>query len=353
LLRRSHMGLPVFDLHCDLLSYLVGERGHTPFDAQVHCSIPQLKAGNVRLQVMAIFTETKANSSQHGLDQAEVFKVFANQYSLDFDSVQVVDVLPRLLTSNKVGILAAIENASAFCEEQEPLDVGLERLRTIFGKVGRPLYVSLTWNSENRFGGGALTNVGLKNDGRKLIEFLGSKQIAVDISHASDTLAHDIFTFIDQNNLDVSVIASHSNVRKVCEVPRNLSDDLLQEIFKRQGLVGLNFVRAFLGPDPDSFCRQIEEMIRLGGEHSIAFGADFFYEEDAPSNTYGNSPDGWYFSDYDSSECYPRLLELFRKRLSLSDSLLANIAYQNAADYLARLWKEKESQVVTSGKLSP
>ena len=64
--------------------------------------------------------------------------------------------------SSRVGALAAIENASGFCEEQEPLEDGLRRFERLVAEAGPLAYVSLTWNDENRFGGGNKASAGLK-----------------------------------------------------------------------------------------------------------------------------------------------------------------------------------------------
>ena len=42
------------------------------------------------------------------------------------------------------------------------------------------------------------------------------------------------------------VIASHSNSRTVCPAKRNLTDDMLKEIAKTGGLVGMNSLREFV-----------------------------------------------------------------------------------------------------------
>ncbi|GEM_PF-5863961 len=47
---------PVIDLHCDLLGYLIESPNRTPHDAIARCSLPQLRAGGVATQVLAIFT---------------------------------------------------------------------------------------------------------------------------------------------------------------------------------------------------------------------------------------------------------------------------------------------------------
>ena len=46
--------LPIFDLHCDLLSYLAHRPDPDAFTPDLGCSIPNLRRGNVRFQVMAI-----------------------------------------------------------------------------------------------------------------------------------------------------------------------------------------------------------------------------------------------------------------------------------------------------------
>lgn len=339
------MRRPIVDLHCDLLSYLSGGNDRSPNDSQVRCSIPQMRDGNVRLQILAIFTETGVGSSEKGLAQADAFKVMLNVHSADFDLVQVPEALPTVMAGKQIGILAAFENASGFCEESEPLAAGLERLRRLFGKVGRPFYVGLTWNSENRFGGGALTEVGLKDDGKKLLEFLHGKQIALDLSHASDALAYDVLNFTSAEGFEIPVLASHSNVRKVVPSPRNLPDELIREIFLREGLIGINFVRGFVGSESDSLARHVEYLIQMGGENHIAFGADFFYDKALPENSPGWSPDGYFFPEYSGSHCYSQVLGLLQKQLSLSDELLSKIANENGCNFLTRLWHAPEPAI--------
>ena len=143
--------------------------------------------------------------------------------------------------------MLAIENASAWCDEEDDLEKRFERLEEIEREISKIVYISLTWNFENRFGGGALTPVGLKEDGKKVLDFLHGRRTAIDFSHTSDALAHDILTYIDQKRLDIPLMASHSNSRLIHDVPRNLPCEFIQEIFKRRGVIGLNTIRSFVG----------------------------------------------------------------------------------------------------------
>src|SRR5206468_5579204 len=42
------------------------------------------------------------------------------------------------------------------------------------------------------------------------------------------------------------VIASHSSLRAVCDIPRNMTDDMLRALAQRGGVVSINFNTAYL-----------------------------------------------------------------------------------------------------------
>ena len=139
----------IADLHCDLLAYLAA--GGDLMNPEVRCSLPQLQRGGVRFQTLAIFTETKAGSVAKAAAQYQCYQTLLAQ--------GVFCKWEGLWPSDKIAVQVAIENASGLCEEGEDLADSFERLPP------HTLYVSLTWNTENRFGGGNHTRVGLKRDG--------------------------------------------------------------------------------------------------------------------------------------------------------------------------------------------
>lgn len=134
-------------------------------------------------------------------------------------------------------------------------------------------FAMLTWNYENTYGCGAVTNqsMGLTQEGRERVKELLSQQIILDISHLSDQGAEDVFHLTDG-----PVIASHSNVRDVCAHPRNLKKEQIQELIRRNGLMGLNFYREFTGDQPvfTDLLRHIDAVLMLGGENILALGGD-------------------------------------------------------------------------------
>ena len=115
------MKYPVIDLHCDLLAYMLKMPNPDPFKREgIGCSFPALAEGNVKLQVMAIFTATENGSSALALRQSEIFASFLTKYPNDCALVHDIETLNQITTSSKLGMSAESENASGFCEEEEP-----------------------------------------------------------------------------------------------------------------------------------------------------------------------------------------------------------------------------------------
>lgn len=319
------MALPIYDLHCDLLCYLERSTKRTENDPDSKCSIPLLKEGGVVFQTLAIFNETKSGSAKSGMDQFELY--------LKLLKTRSKEVFPLTKKIIPITIVPAIENASGLLEETgEKLDLAFKRLEKMQKEAGIILYISLTWNSENRFGGGNASSAGLKKDGEALLDFIDGKKIAIDFSHTSDRLAHDLINYIDKKNLKIQPIASHSNYRSIAEVPRNLPDEIAREIIRRKGVIGMNFVASFIGNDPSYFYKQIEHALSLGGKDAICLGADFFSEIDTPPELEHFKP--FFFPGFDNSSCYSHAFDFFRKKFP--EEILERIAYKNLDAFITR-----------------
>lgn len=325
----------IADLHCDLLCYLAGNGNRSPYDLSVRCSVPQLKAGHVQFQAMAIFTETSSGSSKRGKLQVDAFKNLLQNHFDVFERF-TLGASPKVVSNSieKISILPAIENASSFCEEDESLEAALKRLTQWQSEIGKFMYVSLTWNMENRFGGGAHSRVGLKDDGKHLLEYLSENAIAVDFSHTSDALAFDILDYIEHKGLKLRVLASHSNARAIRDVPRNLPDDIIKEITRRGGIIGMNLIRDFVGSESiENFSAQLEHFLSLDTERHLCLGADFFHDNDLPI-AHRKAPEFYFFPDFSDASAYPRLIELWRSHKVIPENLLGDICYNNVFRFL-------------------
>jgi membrane dipeptidase len=322
---------PIWDLHSDLLSYLADQPGRLATDSVFRGSLPQMQAGGVRCQVLAIYTSTGPHSVEKGRAQVAFFQRLYKQTPLDF----AFPPSPiKLSSSGPVQILPAFENASSFASETEPFEEILSRLEGYAHLLGRIAYIGLTWDTENRFGGGNRTRIGLKEDGKRLLAWLSGKQIAIDFSHTSDDLAYDILNWMEREQLRIPLLASHSNFRHITNEPRNLPDDLAKELIQRKGLIGLNFFGPFIdAEDPLVLLKHVEWGLALGGHDTLCFGADFFHDADAPliKEKYGRNR--LFYDELGNASVYPHVLELFSKKLGLNEELLRAIAHKNALSF--------------------
>lgn len=281
------------------------------YDPGSRASIPFLREGRVKLQTLAIFSETNERSVGSGTRQFQIYLDLPRKYPGIF--------------GQEIKTIVSVENASNFCAEDDTLQEGLKRVDAWYAKT--PIaYISLTWNSENRFGGGNASKVGLKPDGVELLKWMSGKKIAIDLSHTSDRLALDIFEAIDRYALKLTPVASHSNFRAVCDRPRNLTDEIAQEIGKRGGVIGLNFVRGFL----KDFVSQVKHAEKLGLLDHYCFGADFFEDHSVPPELNYLLP--FFLEGFDTAACYPKLIDLLQQHFATE--VVEKIAYTNLSQFL-------------------
>ncbi len=329
-----NMSLPVFDMHCDLLSFLGKYPDASPYDASEHlpCAVPFLQEGNVKTQVCAIYTGVSPDSMKSALNQARVFSELPSKYSDDLTHLDGdLASWPKL---KKVSLIASIENAAGLGNEDvsfSEIEHQFEEIRRLTGQLA---YISLTHHTENRFGGGNYTSsIGIKDDGKKLLDLMDGLKIPVDLSHTSDELAEGILTHIDSQGLDIPVIASHSNFRSIWNHKRNISDEFAQEVIGRGGVLGVNFLRAFLDDKvPERLYEHILYAFENGAEKSICFGADFFYTKDFPDPN--RFP--FYFPLAENASKYPSILAHLGS--SLNEESLRDLAYKNVINFYQKLW---------------
>lgn len=311
----------VTELHSDFLSYLTFSNKHTPHDEESRSSVRQLRAGGVRTLVTTVYSSTSAKNPS---DESRLQMLKYHELVMD-KNLPFVSPLEPFVKDDSVMIIPSIENASGFAAEDEPLDVAFSRFEKYFTAIP-PIYMSLTWHEENRFGGGNMTDVGLKPDGKVLLEFLEGKVCSIDLSHTSDALARDIIAYIEQKNLKHTLIASHSNFRDVMNVPRNLPLDIASYIVQNGGVIGLNLVDAFVGTKVEDLLKHIEYAVQYDFMSHLAFGADFFYPK-TTGNTSTSRP-SYHFSGWDTVACYQLLIRMIEDRFS--EAIARSIASENA-----------------------
>ncbi len=326
---------PVIDLHCDLLSFLAESPLRTIDDPLSKASYPQMKQGGVSLQALAIFTKSTKGSLAEGNKQIQVFlDLLKNQPT----RYQLWEPKNPVTITSPISIVPAFENAYGFAEDGEPIEKGLAHLDNLLRILKRILYISLTWDGENRFGGGNGSKKGLKEDGMRILEWMSEKKIAIDLSHTSDFLADDIFNYMNKKSLQIPVMASHSNARAVTNKERNLPDSIIKEIFKRKGLIGLNLFSPFVGKEAKEIVSHVAHFLDLGGENNLCFGADFFPELDFAYLKNKYQITSCFFPELADASCYGKTLALIQKTLSLHEKQIEKISHKNFENAMGALY---------------
>lgn len=318
----------IYDFHSDLLACVetYPEKGF--FHSGFNCSLDQLKKGGVSYQAFTIFTETKPGSSKASLNQLELYRKLLRE-NKTFVSSQRSQQSDTPLKS-----ILCIENLSGFFEEDDPLELGFNRIETAMD-VEDLLYISLTWKTENRFGGGDLTNIGLKADGEVFLEWLNEKNIAIDLSHTSDYLADDILNFLEKKGLSLIPIASHSNFRDRQYRARNLPLTIAKEIVKKHGVIGINLVKKFIGKTIDNLLDHLEFAIDQGMENHLVFGSDFYGDLPDIDQLVLEENEETFFESFSNASTMKNLRQMIEDRFKKPFS--EKICYKNAETFFNHL----------------
>jgi membrane dipeptidase len=137
----------------------------------------------------------------------------------------------------------------------------------------------LCFNEKNAVADGCYerTDAGLSRYGLRVVQEMNRVGMLVDVSH---TGYHSSLEAIDASSKPV--IMSHSNVRAIAEHPRNVTDEQIRAIARRQGVIGIAGISAMTAstdvPDavaPATLFRHVDHIAQLVGGAHVGFGLDY------------------------------------------------------------------------------
>lgn len=331
--------MKIIDMHCDTIAELAesGARGEGLRRNGLQLDLERLRQSGYLVQNFALFVDIGKCAPFAGEESAPtpwervmaLYRVYRRELERNADEIAPVFSYEDILRNTAAGKLSALLTV----EEGAVCGGSLERLRELYTCGVRML--TLTWNYPNELGypaacrklgtklqnGNALPKAsgrqGLTATGRKFVIEMERLGMIPDVSHLSDAGFDDVLECTKK-----PFVASHSNARSICDVPRNLTDDRIRRLGERGGCIGLNFYDKFLteGGSGDfevlweMLIRHARQITGVGGMEVLGLGSDFDGIPENPALT--------------GAEAMPMLWERL-KTAGFTESQLDGIFYKN------------------------
>lgn len=365
---------PVIDGHNDLpwQARLLTEGDWDRLDVTVtrtdtQTDLPRLRAGGVGGQFWSVYvpgTITGPDAFVQTCAQIDTTRRLIAAHPDDLSLVTHPAELAPTIASGRIASMLGAEGGHCIGES-------LAGLRTLHQLGVR--YLTLTHNHNIPWADAATdrpTLGGLSRFGEHVVAEMNRLGMLVDLSHVSpDTMRHA---------LDVTrapTIFSHSSARAVCDVPRNVPDDVLVQLRRNGGVCMVTFVADFVSPAAaqwssdaiaaataagvdrrdldamyaytlahaaprpaatiDDVVAHIEHVVDIAGIEHVGLGGDYDGTDGLPEGLRDVSG-------------YPRLLAALARRGWSAVELAAL-----AGDNLERVWRQAQAVADASTHLPP
>ena len=264
-----------------------------------HVDIPRLQEGNVALQMFTTVTksprgqnyeknETSASDNitalavvqrwpiktwsslaERAIFQANKVHKLATNDSDNFMLIKSQADLnnfmqKRSINKSFVGGLIGTEGSHA-------LDGDLENVKRLYDVGFRMM--SLHHFFDNRLGGSlhGISGQGLTNFGEQVVLEIQNLDIILDVSHSSENVVKDVLKISNR-----PIVVSHTGFYGHCPSPRNINDNLMEDIARKGGLIAIGYWDAAVCDNtPKSVAEAIHYGIKLVGAGHVALGSDF------------------------------------------------------------------------------
>ncbi len=290
-----HDRLMVADLHADTLLWM---RDPLKRHKRGHVDVPRLQQGGVALQIFSAVTKApkhlnyekntadsdvitmlvqsqrwpfatwgslyeRARYQAHRLQKAAARSDGNLQLVLTQSDLQSL-IADHQNGGDRVGGILAIEGA-------HPLEGDLANVRNLYDAGYRVM--GLQHFFDNELGGSlhGVSGAGLTPFGVEAIAEMERLHITIDVAHSSEQVVRDVLALTDR-----PLIVSHGGFKGVCDVKRNIDEELIKQIAERGGLIGVGYWQQVTCDDsPQGIANVIVYGVGLVGADHVALGSDF------------------------------------------------------------------------------
>ena len=267
---RLHSG-GIIDLHFDLPMDLYEKRDRknvleTEF-------LREFEEGNVDLAGVAIYVEDRY-LPETGLPVAldQIARLYAETEQCGrFTICKSYHEIQKARGADEIALLITMEGI-------EPLGTDLDLLRAFYELGVRS--IGLTHARSNAaghggvFGASGSSSEGLTSFGQDVVRECERLGVIIDLAHINRAGFDEIFSITTK-----PPIVSHTNVRRYYDIERNISDEQIEMIGERDGVIGINSVLVSPREEEstmDRYIDHIQHVADLIGIDCVGIGFDFF-----------------------------------------------------------------------------
>jgi len=261
--QKIHAKCLTVDTHCDTPMEMIKpgfnlRDEHQAPDSRV--DLPRMKSGGLDAMFFAVFTGQKPRTE---INYQKAYSL-ANQmldsihsmvrHNADLAALALkADDLARIEKTGKRAVYIGMENGF-------PLDKDITRVEEFYKKDVR--YITLCHSYHNDICDSSSDSKpaehnGVSDFGKQVIAEMNRLGMMVDVSHASDKSFFDVIELSK-----APVIASHSSVRAVAKHDRNMTDEMIQKLAAKGGVIQICLLDDYI-KEPDTTTVKFQRMKQI------------------------------------------------------------------------------------------
>jgi membrane dipeptidase len=233
----------VVDTHSDATSRMEKPGfDFTVWHEDGHVDLPRMRQGGLDAEFMALYISPRLEGADAVPEALGMLEALMEQVDAHPDKLALARTSQEILRNHQAGKISfclGMENGTPILKDR------LDLLRFFYRQGVR--YVGLCHMKSNFLSDSSTDKPlwdGLSPWGETVVREMNRLGMLVDVSHLSDAAVRDILAVST-----APIFASHSGCRALCDVPRDLPDDLIKAIAQKGGVIDVNFYPGFLSAE--------------------------------------------------------------------------------------------------------
>ena len=205
-----------------------------------HVDIPRLHAGGTHAPFFALWVPVYfpgAEAVRRTLDLRDAMQTLFDAHKDKIEMATTAADIERIVKTRKIAAFLTVEGGHT-------IDDDLRVLRMYYQLGIRSM--TLTHSRNNNWADSATdtpVHNGLTDFGKEVVREMNRLGMVVDVSHVADKTFYDALEVTTK-----PVMLTHSSIRAISDVPRNVTDEMLWALAKNGGVVGITFGEGFVNP---------------------------------------------------------------------------------------------------------